>query len=108
MDIFSEDSWVGGIQSDISTVVTYHSLERFVAIGGSLAFLITGTVFKNESSQGFRRWKLRTQAGDEPMTVAVVEDYGPLRPFEGVANWPTLLLIRRNGKATEYPVEYRR
>lgn len=108
MDIFSEDSWVGGIQSDISTVVTYHALERFVAIGGSLAFLITGTVFKNESSQGFRRWKLRTQDGDEPMTVAVVEDYGSLRPFEGVANWPTLLLIRRNGQATKYPVEYRR
>lgn len=108
MDIFSEDSWVGGIQSDISTVVTYHALERFVAKGGSLAFLITGTVFKNESSQGFRRWNLRTPKGDEPMTVEIVEDYAPLRPFEGVANWPTLLLIRRNGKTTNYPVKYRK
>lgn len=86
MNIFSEDSWVGGIQSDISTVVTYHALERFVAMGGGLAFLITGTVFKNESSQGFRRWKLRTPAGDEPMTVELVEDYAALKPFEGVAN----------------------
>lgn len=109
MDIFSEDVWVGGIQSDISTVVTYHALERFVKKEGSLAFLITGTVFKNESSQGFRRWKLRKELGnDEPMTVEIVEDYAKLRPFEGVANWPTLLLIRRNGKATTYPVNYRR
>lgn len=108
MDIFSEDVWVGGIQSDISTVVTYHALERFVRKSGSLAFLITGTVFKNESSQGFRRWKLSLEGTDEPMTVETVEDYAALRPFEGVANWPTLLLIRRNGKATSYPVKYRR
>ncbi len=108
MDIFSEDVWVGGIQSDISTVVTYRALERFVKKGGSLAFLITGTVFKNESSQGFRRWKLRMANMDEPMTVETVEDYEALRPFEGVANWPTLLLIRRNGEATSYPVRYRR
>lgn len=108
MDIFSEDVWVGGIQSDISTVVTYRALERFVKKGGSLAFLITGTVFKNESSQGFRRWKLSTADGDEPMSVEIVEDYASLCPFEGVANWPTLLLIRRNGEATNYPVQYRR
>ncbi len=108
MDIFSEDVWVGGIQSDISTVVTYRALERFVKKGGSLAFLITGTVFKNESSQGFRRWKLRTAGKDEPVTVEIVEDYASLRPFERVVNWPTLLLIRRNGKATSYPVRYRR
>ena len=108
MDIFSEDVWVGGIQSDISTVVTQHALERFVIKGGSLAFLITGTVFKNESSQGFRRWTLHMEDEVEPMTVEIVEDYAQLRPFEGVANWPTLLLIRKNGKPTEYPVRYRR
>lgn len=108
MDIFSEDVWVGGIQSDISTVVTYHALERFVKKGGSLAFLITGTVFKNESSQGFRRWNLQINNTTEPMTVEVVEDYSSLKPFEGVANWPTLLLIRRNGLKTMYPVKYRR
>ncbi len=108
MDIFSEDSWVGGIQSDISTVVTYHALERFVRPGGSLAFLITGTVFKNESSQGFRRWTLHSQDGStEQMSVQLVEDYRAIRPFEGVANWPALLLIRRDGNKTVYPVAYR-
>ena len=108
MNIFSEDVWVGGIKSDISTVVTYRALERFVKKGGSLAFLITGTVFKNESSQGFRRWNLRIEEKDEPMKVETVEDYALLRPFEGAVNWPTLLLIRRNGEATNYPVRYRR
>ncbi len=108
MDIFSEDNWVGGIQSDVSTVVAYHALERFVKRGGSLAFLITATVFKNESSQGFRRWKLHNKQGEEPMTVEVVEDYGAIKPFEGVSNWPALLIVKRNGQATEYPIQYRR
>ena len=108
MRIFSEDSWVGGIQSDISTVVTYRALARYVRKGGALAFLITGTVFKNESSQGFRRWQLVTPEGVEPVCVDGVEDYAALRPFEGVANSPALLLIRRNGEATKYPVRYRR
>lgn len=108
MDIFSEDNWVGGIQSDVSTVVAYHALERFVKRGGSLAFLMTATVFKNESSQGFRRWKLHNEQGEEPMTVEVVEDYGAIKPFEGVSNWPALLIVKRNGRATEYPIRYRR
>lgn len=109
LDIFSEDAWVGGIQSDISTVVTYHALERFVRKGGSLAFLITGTVFKNESSQGFRRWKIDhlSDGYSEPVQVEFIEDYGELRPFEGVANWPTLLVVRRNGEATHYPLPVR-
>lgn len=99
----------GGIQSDISTVVTYHVLERFVRTGGCLAFLITGTVFKNESSQGFRRWRLPSDDGvDELIEVELVEDYKEIRPFEGGgANWPALLLARKNGKKTEYPVTYR-
>ena len=107
MGIFSDDVWVGGIQSDISTVVTYRALERFVRKGGSLAFLITGTVFKNESSQGLRRWQLRTADGIEPMTIELVEDYAALRPFEDAANWPTLLVVRRNSEPTAYPVKYR-
>lgn len=107
MAIFSDDAWVGGIQSDISTVVTYRALERFLKFGGTLAFLITGTVFKNESSQGFRRWTLKGSEQDEPMTVAFVEDYSALKPFEGVSNQPTLLVIRRNGQPTQYPVRYR-
>lgn len=108
MDIFSDDSWVGGIQSDVSTVVAYHALERFVKPGGSLAFLMTGTVFKNESSQGFRRWKLHSGQREEPMSVEIVEDYGLIKPFEGVSNWPTLLIVKRNGHDTKYPIRYRR
>ncbi|MCH4276844.1 MAG: N-6 DNA methylase [Atopobiaceae bacterium] len=114
MEIFSEDTWVGGIQSDISTVVFYKDFGRFVKRGGTLAFLITGSVFKNESSQGFRRWTLVHQddSGEivkEPFSVSFVEDYQAVKPFDGVAaNWPTLIVARRDGSSTGYPVPYRR
>lgn len=111
LGVFSDDAWVGGIESDISTVITYEALSRYCRRGGTLAFFITGTVFANESSQGFRRWRLSaaTQGtpDPEPFTVVRVEDFAAVRPFEGVSNHPTLLILRRNRKPTKYPVTYR-
>lgn len=113
LGVFSTDSWVGGIESDISTVITYRALEKYCATGGVLAFFITGTVFANESSQGFRRWQLQAfpakKESDlaEPVHVARVEDFSALKPFEGINNHPTLLVIRRDCQKTRYPVPYR-
>ncbi|MBI4027654.1 MAG: hypothetical protein HY360_21890 [Verrucomicrobia bacterium] len=104
LGVFSEDKWVGGIESDISTVVTYVAAERWLKRGGTLAFLITGTVFANESSQGFRRFEIARLK--LPMAVTRVEDFGEVAPFEGVSNHPTLLVFR-TGSATRYPVTYR-
>jgi hypothetical protein len=104
LGVFSEDKWVGGIESDISTVVTYVAAKRWLKRGGTLAFLITGTVFANESSQGFRRFEIARMK--LPMAVTRVEDFGAVAPFEGVSNHATLLVFR-TGSATRYPVTYR-
>jgi hypothetical protein len=104
LGVFSEDKWVGGIESDISTVVTYVAAERWLKHGGTLAFLITGTVFANESSQGFRRFEITRLK--LPMAVSRVEDFGEVAPFDGVSNHPTLLIFR-TGSPTRYPVTYR-
>jgi hypothetical protein len=105
LGVFAADKWVGGIETDISTVVTYVAAERLLKPGGTLAFLITGTVFANESSQGFRKFELaRTKL---LMAVKRVEDFGEIAPFEGVTNHTTLLVLKTGG-STEYPVAYRR
>lgn len=103
LGVFSQDRWVGGIESDISTVITFEVVSKWLADGGRLAFFITGTVFSNESSQGFRRFRLN----HAPIFLAVerVEDFTAVRPFEGVTNVPTLLLLTR-GRSTVYPVPY--
>lgn len=107
LGVFSQDRWVGGIESDISTVITYEVIAKWLAPKGVLAFFITGTVFSNESSQGFRRFHLTGIDGsDLTLGIIRVEDFNQLHPFEGVTNWPTLLIVRRD-VVLRYPTTYR-
>lgn len=103
MNVFSEDRYVGGIESDISTVITFKSIMKWLAPGGRLGFFITATVFNNESSQGFRRFE--DEDGTAIAAVLSVEDFQMLAPFEGVTNHPSLLKVIQ-GRRTEYPVPY--
>ncbi len=104
MNVFSSARYVGGIESDISTIITFKAIRRWLAPQGRLAFFITATVFSNESSQGFRRFEYND--GSPMATVLGVEDYKAIAPFEGATNHPALLLIE-NGGRTRYPVPYR-
>jgi len=101
--LFSKDVWVGGIETDISTVVLYSACERWLADKGTLAFLITRTVFKSESSEGFRNFRLLGE--DKPLGVYEVEDMTDIKPFEGVTNKTSLILLKK-GRKTTYPLKY--
>lgn len=104
MNVFSTDRYVGGIESDISTIITFKAIRRWLAPHGRLAFFITATVFSNESSQGFRRFEYND--GIPMAAVLGVEDYKLIAPFEGATNHPALLLLEE-GERTHYPVTYR-
>ncbi|MES2644814.1 MAG: hypothetical protein V4850_35330 [Myxococcota bacterium] len=104
LGVFSQDRWVGGIESDISTVITYAVVDKWLRDQGKLGFYITGTVFANESSQGFRRFALADRGVS--CRVLGVEDFGALAPFDGVSTPAALLLLQR-GATTTYPVPYR-
>jgi Putative RNA methylase family UPF0020 len=98
-----DDRWVGGTEVDVSAVITYEAMERYCAPGGTLAFLITGTLFSSKAGQGFRRWRLPS---GEDFEVSTVEDFAALQPFEGASTHTTLLVLRRTGRPTAYPVPY--
>jgi hypothetical protein len=104
MNVFSQDRYVGGIESDISTVITFQAAMKWLAPKGRLAFFITATVFANESSQGFRRFARKD--GTPIARILSVEDFKAIAPFEGVTNHPALLFIEQ-GAATRYPLPYR-
>ena len=104
MNVFSEDRYVGGIESDISTVITFQAIRKWLAPHGRLAFFITATVFANESSQGFRRFA--NHDGTPIAQILSVEDYKAIAPFDGVTNHPALLILQK-GEATHYPVPYK-
>ncbi|MDR1183870.1 MAG: N-6 DNA methylase, partial [Coriobacteriales bacterium] len=103
LGVFSDAVWVGGIESDISTVVLYSVLKKFGKIGTRLSFLITGSVFSNASSQGFRRWILDEHRN---MQIISVEDFGDISPFDGVTNHTCLLNLEVTEQKNEYPIPY--
>lgn len=102
--LFSKDVFVGGIETDISTMVLYSTAEKWLKPGGTLSFLITRTVFKNESSEGFRKFKIPREDGAN-FKVINVEDFTNLMPFEGAKNKPSLVVLRK-GETTEYPIPW--
>lgn len=104
LGVFSKDKWVGGIESDISTVITYQAIKHYLNHDGRLGFFLPGSVFTTESSAGFRRFSIDN--GRLPCRVLLVEDYRDIRPFDGVSNHPTFLLLQRDA-VTRFPVPYR-
>lgn len=104
LGVFSTDKWVGGIESDISTVITYQAVKHYLAQNGRLGFFLPGSVFTTESSAGFRRFSI--DSGSVQCRVLLVEDYQDIKPFDGVSNHPTFLMLQRDA-ATEFPVAYR-
>lgn len=106
LSVFSEDTYVGGIQADIATVITFSVIKRWLRDSGKLGFYITGTVFSNESSPGFRRFKIDDQHGGVQCQVTAVEDFQALQPFDGATTHATLLLLQRQ-RAARFPVPYR-
>lgn len=103
LGVFSTDKWVGGIEADISTVITYQAVKHYLARDGRLGFFLPGSVFTTESSAGFRRFSIDN--GNLQCRVLLVEDYQDIKPFDGVSNLPTFLMLQRDA-ATAYPVPY--
>jgi methylase of polypeptide subunit release factors len=93
------DTILGKGKKDISMIMTYVALDKYLKKGGKLGFLITQSVFKTSGSgQGFRRFKLRD---GEPIQVVHVDDMVELNPFEGASNRTSIVILRK-GKKTKY------
>ena len=79
----------GGIESDISTVLTFSAVDNWLKIGGRIGFLITGTVFKSDSAKGFRLGVLPDTSG---LRFDSIEDLTRIKPFPDAENEPAILL----------------
>lgn len=103
LGVFSTDNWVGGIEADISTVITYQAAKQYLARDGRLGFFLPGSVFTTESSAGFRKFSV--DSGRLACKVLMVQDFQDIRPFDGVSNHPTFLMLQRDAP-TVFPVPY--
>ena len=97
------DTILGKGKKDISTLMAYVAIDRFLRPGGKLAFIITQSVFKSSgAAQGFRRFRL---PDNTDLRVVHVDDMSELQPFEGASNRTSVVVIEK-GRPTRYPVPY--
>ncbi|MEI6558083.1 MAG: N-6 DNA methylase [Rhodospirillaceae bacterium] len=105
LGLTGDDYYVGGIETDLSALVTHAVLARWLAPGGRLAFYLTASLFSSASGRGFRRFALPEPPG--PCRVLAVDDFKAQTPFDGVTVHPALLLLEAGGGASRWPVPYR-
>jgi len=97
------DTILGKGKKDISMIMTYVAIDKYLKINGKLGFLITQSVFKTAGAgQGFRRFLLKD---NKPIQVLYVDDMVELKPFEGVGNRTSIVILKK-GRKTNYPVSY--
>jgi len=95
------DTILGKGKKDISMLMSYVAMDKYLKSGGKLGFLITQSVFKTAGAgQGFRRFLLGT---GEYVQVQHVDDMVELQPFEGVSNRTSVVILQK-GRQTRYPM----
>jgi hypothetical protein len=95
--LVSGRGYTGGIESDISTVITFSAADNWLVDGGTIAFLITWTVFKSGSARGFR---LCTLPHGKGLRIIRIEDLTRIQPFPDATNETSLYIARKvNSKA---------
>lgn len=105
--IFSRTKRHGGNELDISAMITYSVADKWLSDDGRLAFVITGSIFKNPSSAGFRTFKI--EPGNENsmhLIPRVVDDMQDLKPFEDATNHTTVVVFDKSHTPGTYPVPY--
>jgi hypothetical protein len=97
------DTILGAAKYDISMLMTYVAVDKYLRLGGKLGFVLSQSLFKTSGAgQGFRRFMLPDGV---PFGPLVVEDMVELKPFEGAAN-RTAVAVFAKGHAIRYPVSY--
>jgi len=92
---------LGKAKDDISILMLYVAMDKYLKKGGKLGFLITQSVFKTAGAgQGFRRFQL---GNGEPIQVQHVDDMVELQPFEGASNRTSVVVLQK-GRPTKYPM----
>lgn len=90
--LVSGRGYSGGIESDISTVITFSAADNWLQDGGTIAFLITWTVFKSGSANGFRLSELPDDAG---LRIRTIEDLTRLQPFPDATNETSIYIAKK-------------
>ncbi|MCZ2356644.1 MAG: SAM-dependent DNA methyltransferase [Bacteroidia bacterium] len=95
---------LGSAKDDISVLMTYVAIDKYLKDKGKICFVITQTIFKTVGGgEGFRRFQLGI--GGTHFKIIQVDDIVDLQPFDSATN-RTAVFLAQKGEKTEYPVDY--
>lgn len=90
-------------KEDISVLITYVVIDKFLIENGYLAFVIRQGLFKSaQNGVGFRKFKVDDKYGIKAVRV---DDLSTIKPFENASNSTAIMFIQKNHD-TVYPVPY--
>lgn len=92
------------IKEDISVLLTYVALDKYLKDDGKLGFVVKETLFKSiKQGEGFRKFKIfPTNTSINPYRV---DDLTLFKPFKEAVNRTALLFIQK-GEEVNYPTDY--
>jgi hypothetical protein len=96
--LVSGRSYTGGIESDISTVLTFSAVDHWLKDGGRIGFLITCPVFKSGSATGFRIGRLPDSSG---IRIDRIEELSSIKPFPDASNETSIYVATKVKTAGE-------
>lgn len=92
------------IKEDISVLLTYVVIDKYLKSGGNIAFILKETLFKSiKQGEGFRNFYLVPSR--EPIGVWEVDDLSKINPFRGAVTRSALFYAKK-GTTTMYPIPY--
>jgi SAM-dependent methyltransferase len=95
---------LGFAEDDISSILTYISIDRYLKDDGKLAFILPQSLFQSiGGGEGFRKLYLSNKNID--IFIERVVDFVKVSPFKTASN-RAALFIAKKGKTNIYPVCY--
>ena len=91
-------------KEDISVLITYLVIDKYLKENGFLAFVIRQGLFKSaQNGVGFRKFKVKPDGYG--IKVLRVDDLSNIKPFENATNSTAIMFLQKNHD-TKYPVPY--
>lgn len=92
------------IKEDISVLLTYVVLDKYLKMNGKLGFVIKETLFKSvKQGEGFRKFKI--QPTNTPINPYRVDDLTAIKPFMDAATRTALFFVTK-GEESKFPIDF--
>ncbi len=94
----------GFVKEDISTLISYVAIDRFLKPKGHLSFIVKESLFKSaKQATGFRNFYLKTS--QIPFAIVLVEDLTSFKPFPKLTT-KTVIFYATKGTHIQFPIDF--